>query len=284
MTRTRATVLGGGAILLWSSLAALSLGTAPVPPFQLNALTFSLGALVGFGWMAVGGGRPRLRGLGWPVWVLGIGGLFLYHALYFTALRLAPAAEAGLIAYLWPLLIVLFSSLLPGERLHAAHLVGAALAMAGTVVLLGGGGGDGAAAGYAAAFACALVWAGYSVLSRLAGHAPTETVAVFCLGTAVLSLPAHLAVETTAWPATSAGWLAVLALGLGPVGLAFYLWDVGMKRGDIQLLGVVSYAAPLVSTILLVLTGLGQATPALALAAVLIVAGAGVAAWGSARR
>jgi drug/metabolite transporter (DMT)-like permease len=48
----------------------------------------------------------------------------------------------------------------------------------------------------------------------------------------------------------------VLALGIGPVGAAFFTWDIGMKRGDIQLLGVASYAAPLLSTLALVAAGI----------------------------
>ena len=112
---------------------------------------------------------------------------------------------------------------------------------------------------------------------------PTATVAIFCLGTSVLSIPAHLMVEQTIWPTSALGWASVLALGLGPVGLAFYVWDVGVKKGDIQLLGVGSYAAPLLSTLALILAGFAQATKTISLAALLITAGAALAAYGSAR-
>ncbi|HEU0223348.1 MAG TPA: DMT family transporter [Paracoccaceae bacterium] len=286
MSRGAATLTGAVAVLLWSTLAVLSVGTVPVPPFQLNALAFSLGALVGFAWMGATGRRLPLELLGWPVWLHGVLGLFGYHALYFTALRNAPPAEAGLIAYLWPLLIVLFSGLLPGERLRALHLAGAGLGLAGAALLIGGGAAFSGehAAGYAAAFGCALVWSGYSVLARRLGHAPTEAVTVFCAATALLSVPAHLWLETTAWPQGALGWLAVAGLGIGPVGLAFYVWDVGVKRGNIQLLGVMAYAAPLLSTLLLVFAGAAEPTLSLGLAAFLIVGGAGLAAMGSARR
>lgn len=283
MTVRAATATGAVAVLLWSALAALSVGTAPVPPFLLNALTFGLGALVGFAWMAASGRRFDPRSLRTGLWLLGVGGLFGYHALYFTALRLAPAAEASLIAYLWPLLIVIFAGFLPGERLSLWHLAGAVLSFAGAAVLVGGTLGGGHLAGHAAALACAVTWAGYSVLSRRFGTAQTEAVAWFCAATALLSVPAHLAFETTAWPAGGWGWAAVAALGAGPVGLAFYAWDIGVKRGDIRLLAVISYAAPLVSTGLLVVTGLAPAQPGMAVAALLIVAGAAVAARASAR-
>jgi drug/metabolite transporter (DMT)-like permease len=221
------------------------------------------------------------------VWALGVGGLFGYHALYFAALRLAPPAEAGLINYLWPLLIVLFSALLPGERLKLAHVVGALAGFAGVVVLIAGRSAVHADAahlpGYLCAFAAAFVWSGYSVLSRRFGSVPTDAVAGFCLATAALSLLCHLAFETTVWPHGAVQWLAILALGVGPVGLAFYVWDIGVKRGDIRLLGISSYAAPALSTSILVVAGYAEPSLALAASCALIVAGALVATFASRR-
>ncbi|MDP4002145.1 DMT family transporter [Methylobacterium sp. NEAU K] len=278
-SRSAATLAGFGAILLWSLLALFTAASGAVPPFQLAAMTFLLGGLCGCAtWIA----RPaRARALlqPWPVWLLGVGGLFGYHALYFSALRLAPPAEAGLINYLWPLLIVLFSARLPGSGgLRAGHIAGAALGLAGVAALFVGRGeldfAAGALPGYAASFAAAFVWAGYSVLSARVGQVPTDTVAGFCLFTAALSLACHLAFESTVWPTDSVQWGAVLLLGLGPVGAAFYLWDIGCKRGDVRLLGVTAYAAPVLSTLILVVTGYASPGPALALACLLIVAGA----------
>ena len=121
------------------------------------------------------------------------------------------------------------------------------------------------------------------MLSRKLGHMPTETVAIFCVATACLSVLAHLSLETTVWPDGATGWSAIAALGIGPVGLAFYVWDLGVKAGDIQVLGVASYAAPLLSTLILVGVGVASASPTLILSAVLITGGAGLAALGSAR-
>ena len=282
MSRARATAVGFSAILMWALLALFTVGTAPVPPFQLNALTFALGGALGLLWSARTGGLGQLRAVSWKVYAFGTAGLFGYHALYFSALRLAPAAEAGLIAYLWPLLIVLLSGLLPGERLRAGHILGAVLAFGGAALIVARGAGAGAGPeamlGYALALGCALTWSGYSVLSRRLGAVPTASVTVFCLATAILSVPAHLALETTVWPQEATGWAAVVALGLGPVGLAFYTWDVGVKRGDIQLLGTASYAAPLLSTLALVAAGVAQPGLHLAAAAILIAAGAALAA------
>jgi drug/metabolite transporter (DMT)-like permease len=283
MTKSQATLVGFTAVLLWSLLALLTIASAPVPPLQLNAVCFAIGGLIGLAW-TVRSGLGVLRNIGWTVYAFGTAGLFGYHALYFTAFRLSPTAETGLIAYLWPLFIVLFSGFLPNERLRPAHVVGALIAFAGAglIVLGRADGGAGSLAGMGLAFLCALVWAGYSVLSRRLGKVPTESVTVFCLATAVLSLAAHLALEETAWPGAPTGWAALILLGLGPVGAAFFTWDIGMKRGNIQMLGVASYAAPLLSTLALIVAGLAQPTWNVALAAVLIAGGAALAARASA--
>jgi len=282
LTKTRATAVGGIAILLWALLALFTVGSAPVPPLQLNAMCFAIGGGVGLIWLVASGGLASLRSVPLGVYAFGTAGLFGYHFLYFSALRLAPPAEAGLIAYLWPLLIVLMSGLLPGEVVRRGHLIGGALGFAGAAVLIGTGLSGGAAwAGYLLALACVFTWSGYSVLSRRFGAVPTSAVVVFCLASAGLSAVSHLALETTQWPVGPVGWASVLGLGLGPVGLAFFAWDVGVKRGDIQLLGVFSYAAPVLSTLALVAAGLAPLTVSLLIGTLLITGGALVAARAS---
>lgn len=287
MTRPQATAIGFVAVLLWALLALFTVGSAPTPPFLLNTLCFAIGGTLGLIWTAATGALPRLRNVPMRVYIFGTLGLFGYHALYFSALRLAPAAEAGLIAYLWPLLIVIFSGLLPGEVLKKGHIIGACLGFAGAALIItGGGAGFSAeyAPGYALAVLCALTWSGYSVLSRKVGTAPTASVAVFCLASAALSLPMHLLFEETVLPQTTLGWAAIAGLGLGPVGLAFFVWDIGVKQGDIQLLGTSSYAAPLLSTLVLVIAGVAAPSFTLLWAAALITGGAAIAARASLRQ
>lgn len=285
MNKHSATFVGFGAVLLWSFLALLTVGSDPIPPFQLSAMAFTLGGWIGLVFtIRKGGLRTTLKSTPPVVWLLGVGGLFGYHALYFSALRMAPAAEAGLIAYLWPLLIVLFSGLLPGEQLKPLPVLGAAISFAGAALIVAGGGAGfqwSYMPGYSLAILCALTWSGYSVLSRRFSDVPTEVVTFFCLATAALSGVAHLLFEQTIVPKNIASWVSIAGLGMGPVGLAFYLWDVGVKKGDIQLLGTASYAAPLLSTCVLIVAGYAQASAVLLLAAGLITAGAALAALGS---
>src|SRR6185437_9268731 len=282
VSRRAATAIGFCAVLLWASLATLTAASGAVPPFELLALTFGIGGLAGVGLWAVRPAAAKALRQPWPVYLLGVGGLFGYHACYFIALRHAPVVEAGLINYLWPLLIVVFSALLPGERLKCQHLAGCVLALLGAVLVVTRGQGFNFDAtylpGYAAALIAAVIWGAYSVLSRRLPHVPSDTITGFCLVTAALATAVHFAIEPTVWPANAWQWAAVVGLGLGPVGLAFYVWDVGVKHGDIQVLGAASYSAPLLSTALLVLTGYAAYSNTILGACVLITAGAVLAA------
>jgi len=290
--RRRATAIGGMAVLIWATLALFTTATGAIPPFQLVAMAFAIAFLLALGkWLVRG--QSVLAQLRWPgrVWLVGIGGLFGYHALYFLALKSAPPAPANLVNYLWPLCIVLFAVPLAGETLRWWHLVGVALGLAGTALVLLAGS-DVAyqpahLVGYLAALGCAVVWGLYSVLSRRFGSVPTDAVGAFCGAAALLALLCHGLFETTVWPHGAGEWLAVLALGIGPAGGAFFLWDIGVKRGDIRALGALSYAAPVLSTVLLVAFGLAQPSVALTLACLLVTAGAVMAArdlWAAPRR
>jgi drug/metabolite transporter (DMT)-like permease len=275
---SRATLCGLGALLLWAFLALLARGASGLPPLQVTAMAFGTAGILASAWLAA---RGQLAALRQPpiAWLHGVGGLFGYHALYFAALAWAPPVEANLINYLWPLLIVLLSAPILGLRLGPRRLAGVALGFVGCVLVVGPGAAfpPGAAPGFLCAAAAALVWAVYSVTARRLAAVPTEAVAGFCLASAVLAAAAHLAFETTVVPGMRE-LTSALVLGLGPVGAAFFLWDIGMKRGDPRLLGTLAYAVPVASTLLLLLAGEGTLGPRIAAAAALVVGGGWLAA------
>jgi len=287
----RATLIGGLAVLMWAALAALTVGLRAIPPFQLLAMTFGVAFASGSLWLLATGGLRRFRLMVQPMsfWLLALFGLFAYHALYFVALRLAPAAEANLINYLWPLLIVLLSVFAPGGgRLRAAQVAGAAMGLAGTALLIGSGGeltlSSGSFWGYAAALACALVWSSYSVLNRRFAGVPTEAMIGVCGAVALLGLVTHVLFEPATVRPADGEWLAIAAMGVGPLGLAFLAWDHGTKHGELAVLGTLAYAAPVLSTLLLVLLGRAAPTVELAAACALVVGGAWIATRTSSQR
>lgn len=273
----RGNIFGAIAILLWSTLASFGVLAGNIPPFQITAMAFFVAFFIGlFLWKKEKKGilihlkQPLI------VWIIGICGLFGYHFFYFLAIQNAPAVEANLINYLWPLLIVVFSAFLPNEKLHWFHIVGVSLGLLGAYLLITKGKGLELDAsylkGYIYAVICGVVWSSYSVLSRFFGKIPTSAVGGFCGATAILSLFCHFLFEQTVIPDLTQ-FLAIIALGLGPVGGAFFVWDYGVKNGDIQFLGSLSYAAPLLSTLLLIALGLAQMSVFVWLACGLIIIG-----------
>lgn len=281
MPKSISTLIGFVAILTWSFLALLSTIAGPIPPFQLAAMTFFLGGMVGVcSWIFRPEAIKALR-QPWRVWALGVGGLCIYHCAYFFAIQSAPPVEVSLIAYLWPLLIVLFAAFLPNERLRSHHLIGAALGLFGAVAIITKGGSVGLAGGvgpgHLIALFCAFVWSGYSVLSRRFGSVPVDVVAGYCLITSIVAFALHMGLESTVWPKIPSQWAAIGVLGVIPLGLGFYAWDWGCKHGDIMVLGALSYAAPLLSVVALLAFGYGAFHWSVALACTLIVVGALIA-------
>jgi len=275
-THRRAVACALGAIALWGSLAALGLRLRHVPPFLLVGAALLLGGLVGVRGLSLRTARPGLL-------LLGVYGLFAYHFCLFLGLRLAPPVEANLVNYLWPLLIVVLSPLfVPGTRLGVRHVAGALLGFAGAALLVTGGrlGFTGNPLGYGLALAAAIIWSTYSLLTKRVGSFPTSTISTFCLVSGALALACHAALEPRhAFTAAEAPWL--LAMGLGPMGAAFYLWDRALKDGDPRVVGTLAYLTPLLSTTLIAALGEGSVGPTSALAGAMIVGGAvvGTAPW-----
>ena len=270
--KSRANLDALGAIALWATLASLGVALSKVPPFLLTGAALLIGSV------------PA-----WPAWrqwrvpattlALGVYGLFGFHFLLFVALRHAPPVEANLVNYLWPLLIVVMAPLfLDGVRLRAVHVLSAIAGFAGAALAIASGRElqAGSLAGYLAALGSAFIWASYSLATRRVAPFPTAAVGLFGAVSGLLSLACHALLEPT--PALSPRDRALLVLtGLGPLGVAFFLWDRALKAGDPRTIGVLSYLTPLASTALLVVLTGRDFTPWILAAAVLIV-GAAVAA------
>ena len=270
-----ATLLALSTVTLWSFLAFFGARLSHLPPSLVVGIALCVAGLLG---------AVRLKDWRVPrlTFLVGIGGLFGYHFLYFTAYQFAPPVEASLINYLWPLLIVLLSPLiLPGYRLQAHHLIGALAGLAGAALIASGGRLKPDLTyltGYLLMAGAALTWAIYSLLTKRLPPFPTGAVGGFCfvsglLSLAVLSISARHG-EAGAISLTAQDWLLLFLLGAGPMGAAFFTWDAALKRGDPRVIGSLAYLTPLTSTLILVVLDGRSLTWVTALAMVLIVGGA----------
>ena len=278
------------AIALWATLAALGTALSHLPPFLLTGLALVIGSVPS--WPLVLRDRRAWR-VPPRTLALGVYGLFGFHFLLFIALRHAPPVEANLVNYLWPLfMVVLAPVLLPGVSLRLLHVAaallgfaGAAVAILGTrggagaaVAILGTRGGAGADAlhgywGFVPALGSAFIWASYSLWTKRVAAFPTSAIGLFGLVSGVLSLACHALLEA---PVALSGqdWVLLALCGLGPLGAAFFVWDMALKRGDPRRIGILSYLTPLGSTALLLLVTGRPLTSSIALAAALIISAA----------
>ena len=269
----RSNLLALGAILMWASLATLGLRLSHLPPFWLTGVALLIGSLIALplSGFDISQWRVPLRTL-----ALGVYGLFGFHLLLFIALRHAPPVQANLVNYLWPLgMVVLAPLLLPGLRLTWRQGLAACTGFAGAALAITGGHAlDSTPAwGYLPALASALVWASYSLLTQRVAAFHTSAIGLFALVSGLLSLVCHAVLEPAA-QLHAQDWPALLLMGLGPLGAAFYLWDAALRQGQAQQIGLLSFLTPLLSTWLLLCSSGQTITIATGLAAVLIVGAA----------
>ncbi len=279
-TKTHAPLWALGAIALWATLASLGLALRHLPPFLLTGVALLIGSTLALPFVVR---NPQQWRIPPATLALGVYGLFGFHFLLFIALRHAPAVEANLVNYLWPLfMVVLAPLLLRNVQLRGVHVAAALLGFAGAAIaILGASTGNAAGAapaspwawGYVPALGSALIWASYSLWTQRVPAFSTAAVGLFGLVSGVLSLLCHWALEPTV-TLQSQDWWLLLTMGLGPLGAAFFLWDKALKLGDARQIGILSYITPLASTALLMIVAGRPFSWSIVLAAAMIIAAA----------
>lgn len=277
LTKVGGLLPAAAAVVLWSLAPVLVDLAARIPALQLTALCLGVATLATWPAARLAWGKPRTR---MPRRIVALGPLLVLGAVgfYFVALRRAPAAEAALIAYSWPVLFVVAVELITHRRIGAPALTGSALAFGGAAIVLAPGSLTGLPAwdGYLFAFGSGSCWAAFSLLARrqrepLAAVMPR----LFAIATVYAAL-GHLLLESTLWTIPGEMLLWIAAIGAGPYGIAFLLWDAALRRGRSTTIGTLAYAVPVLSTLLLIATGSAVASIELALAAAAVVAGCAV--------
>jgi drug/metabolite transporter (DMT)-like permease len=290
--KKRATGLAVGSILLWcaSGVCFAHGGRLLGPMAYLTLMTATGAATVALLQRLQGRPIGDLFRLPLRVVVAGFWGVAFYTVILALAFGMASAKAIGqvnLLNYLWPIWIVLFSAILLRERARPRCKAAAVLlGLAGIVVargpasllhvpedplplVLAGIGG--------------LLWAGYSVLLRV-WRIPASQGGTACHFSLCAAMAAVLALVRGEWQAMppfgpeAAFW--VLFGGIGPVGLGYHWWEIGVKQGHVALLSTLAYFIPIGSTLLIGLLFREAVTPGLLPGAMLIAAGAWLAGQG----
>jgi drug/metabolite transporter (DMT)-like permease len=271
----RADLFAIGAIILWASLATLATLLSEIPPFLLTGIGLVIGSLIS---LPLSGFKLSAWKIPSKTLMVGVYGLFGYHLMLFIALQTAPAVEANLVNYLWPLLIVVLAPLFRRHlKLGVRHVIAAGAGFVGAAIAITSSGGVSAGVGleigYLFALAAAVIWATYSLLTTKLPTFPTSAIGLFGLVSGVLAIGAHFLLEAPA-VISSSDWVLLVILGLGPLGGAFYFWDAALKIGDPRRIGLLAFLTPLLSTTMLLIVSGRELSWQLLVATVLIVGGA----------
>lgn len=270
MNQKRALALGIITIVCWGSLATFGNLLLHLPPFYVLGVTFLIGSIPGF---------FRFKEMFPPfkILLLGVAGYFGYHFFLFYAFRFAPAIEANLINYLWPVIMVLLTPLFFREaKLKSYHYVGAILSVIGCIVLVSGQLEVIRAEnikGYLLAFGAAVTWPLYSIGKKKLPATKVWVIASFCLISGILSFITHLLIEPRVVLQLNDA-LLLLIMGLGPFGIAFYCWDIALREGDSRVMGALAYLTPVLSTLGLILFAGQTMSSSTFIAMILIISGA----------
>jgi drug/metabolite transporter (DMT)-like permease len=242
-----------GAILCWASLpAATGSGLKELSTEELMFYSFVSAAAFLYiqDLLVLRTVKVHLPGL--KVSLMGVWGIFLYHYIYYLALSNAPLAEGAILATTWSFWIVVFSSLLLFKKLKLSIVVTALIGLLGAGLVISAGKelsfDLGYMKGYLLALFCGLIWSSFSVgLSHV--KVKKEPMTAFTLYAAILSAVLFVLSMPHAMPSLAALGSAVY-LGCVPLGLSFFLWNRAMTRGNVVVIGFLSYLTPPLAVLL----------------------------------
>ena len=284
------------AVVLWACAPLLVDMVSAVPPFRLATIALFSGAVAALP-TALTKRRNRsaaatqvVLSTKWKVVIYALVPALIFGAVvcYLAGMGKAPAAEAALITYTWPILFIVLSQWLFHRRIPLPVLLGAGIAFCGAAILLSPGSLTGSVtehnAGYALALLAACCWALYSWLCQAAPVAITPLMPLlFSIAGAGAATADTLSGSASGMPSSEA-LVAGIALGLGPYGLAMVAWDLALRTGPTALIGSLAYAVPVLAAVLLVVAGIAAPDWRLPAAALLVVAGSVVASIKSGRQ
>ncbi len=231
-----AILYGMGAVLIWSTLAAVvkSVVTS-IPNLEALAVSSLIAFLTLFLLNLRSGRLKMLRQYTSRQFLhmigLGLIGMYLYSAFYYLGLSQLSSQEACILNYLWPIMLVFFSVVLLHERMTVLKLLAMICSFAGVVILSAGGGNVGSnhLLGIFGCVSAAALYGLFCALNKKAGYDEMISMMVIWLATAAASAVSGLVLEK--WvPIIGKQWIGVLWNGVMVNALAYLFWALALKN------------------------------------------------------
>jgi drug/metabolite transporter (DMT)-like permease len=253
----RSLLFGLAAVTLWSTAATafkLALAHLSVPQLLAVSITVSAACL-----LAVVGYQGRLRWLpGYlreaPVYfvVMGLLSPLAYYLILLEAYRLLPAQQAQSINYTWAITLALLAVPVLGHRLAPRDWLAVVMGYLGVLIIATEGAPFSlhftSLTGVLFALASTFVWAGFWLAGTRSGRDPVVSLALYFL----VALPPAwvLCLATTGLPASAAGLLPAVYIGLFEMGFAFVLWSTALRLSTrVSRVGNLIFLSPMLSLV-----------------------------------
>lgn len=255
----KGTLSGLAAVLLWASAAAFIAAAKGVHPFLYYGTEMVIGVLIFAAYWLKRGHDPRPEWKKVPYWyiALGIIGIGLQGVCWVAAIQHAPPLEAILFIYQWPMLVVLFTAIALKNPLKPHYFVALLGGFLGVLVVLIGRGLDlgsfSLTSGHIFGLLAALTWSIFSAVSARHPHIPSSALGLILLAGGCFNLLIWAIGFGAPLPPVNGFIICLIAsLVIMP---GYILWDYGMKKGNQRLMGFASFSIPVLSALLLAITG-----------------------------
>ncbi len=272
-SRKKATVIGYMGLLLWSTGALATTKICHLPTLQVLTTTFIFSFLISALWLTKTKNWPHIKSQPWYVWIIGVAGICLQQFLYISAFKNAPAIQADILILLWPILVILLSTIVTRENLKTRHIISGAMGLMSVILLNYSNQGFNMFSqwhpGYYYALSCAVLWSLYTLCTRYFRNIPPTMIGMYYGIGVLIIFPFHLMHEDYVTP-NYQQWLILGYIGIFNSGVAYFCWDFGIKKGNMHLLATLSYGNSILSITLLFLFADCQAQDMLGWSCVLI--------------
>ena len=251
-------------LILWGSFAAVSkLILNDLDSFQLQSYMFGSATIVMTIILVAKGNMRKLRDISIKEYIrlfLYAIPAFTYYFFYILALKLIPAVEASMLHYIFPVMIVVFSIPINGEKLDAMKVSSILLGLLGMIIIITKGDisnikmsnifGDFLALGAAISWG---IFSNFGKKNKIDIHISNY---IFMITNFLLSTISVIIFSGFTLP-TPTGFVGVVWLGITNIVVCYYLWFKALKLTSTTLIASITFVTPFI-TLLFIVFFLGE--------------------------
>lgn len=183
---------------------------------------------------------------------LGFLGNYTYYVLLYGAFAKTTASEGFILAYTWPIMVLLLSFIILKDKMTLQKLLGVLLSFFGIVIITTKGNifafNLTSLEGAVLALSGAFVFALFSVLGKKYNYDQTIAVFIYFLSALIFITPTVFAFSAFQVPSFRV-WLWIIYNGVFVNGISYIFWFKALEGGETHIVSNLLYLTPFISLI-----------------------------------